>query len=80
MVLTVEAIDVLEGSVCGLRVEEVDDGQEGEVEDDPDDVEAPAEGLDADGSDFDDCEVRRGSAYIYILIRMTVKQANKNLA
>ena len=55
VVFAVEAIDVLESAVGGLRVEEVDDGQEGEVEDDPDDVETPAEGLDADRGDFDDC-------------------------
>ena len=58
VVLAEEAVDVLERARGRLRVEEVDDGQEGEVEDGPDDVEAPAQGLDADGRDLDDCESR----------------------
>ena len=55
MVFAEEAIDVFEGAVGGFGVEEVDGGDEGGVEDDPDDVEAPAEGLDADRGDFNDC-------------------------
>ena len=65
MILAEETVHVLEGAVGGFGVEEVDDGDEGEVEDDPDDVELPAEGLDADGGDFDDHEVEgpvRGGA------------------
>lgn len=36
------------------RVEEVDDGDKGGVEDGPDDVEFPLQGLDAYGCDLDD--------------------------
>jgi hypothetical protein len=50
-------VDVLEGAGGGLRVEEVDERHEGEVEDGPDDVEAPAERFDAGGCDLDDDEV-----------------------
>ncbi len=35
-------------------VKEVDDGDKGGVEEGPDDVEFPLQGLDADGCDFDD--------------------------
>ena len=54
MILAEHAIDVFEGAVCSFRVEEVDGGDEGEVEDGPDDVEFPVEALDAYGCDFDD--------------------------
>lgn len=54
MVLAEEPVHVFEGSVRGLRVEEVDDGEERCVEDDPNDIEPPAESLDTDGGDFDD--------------------------
>ena len=60
LVVTEEAVDVLEGAVGGLGVEEVDDGDKGGVEEGPDDVEFPLEGLDAYGGDFDDW--KRGSA------------------
>lgn len=56
MILAEETVHVLEGAVRSLWVEEVDDGEEGSVEDDPDDVEFPAEGLDTDGGNFDDCK------------------------
>jgi hypothetical protein len=36
-------------------VGEITDWDKGEVEDNPDDVEAPVEGRDAGRSDFDDC-------------------------
>lgn len=58
MVFAEEPVDVLEGAVGGFGIEEVDDGYEGSVKDDPDDVEFPAQGLDADGGDFDDCGER----------------------
>ena len=54
VVFAEEAIDIFESAVGGLRVEEVDYGDEGGVEDSPDDVEFPVEGLDTDGGDFDD--------------------------
>ena len=47
VVFTEEAVDVFEGAVGGFGEEEVDDGNEGGVEDGPDDVEFPVEGLDA---------------------------------
>lgn len=53
MVVCEEAVHILEGAVCCFGVEEVDDGDEGEVEDCPDDVELPAEGGDAWWCDFD---------------------------
>ena len=58
MVFAEEPVNVLEGAVGGFGVEKVDDGYEGGVEDDPDDVEFPAKGLDADRGDFDDCRER----------------------
>ena len=57
VVLAEEAVDVLERAVGRLGVEEVDDGHEREVEDGPDDVEAPVDAGDADGRDLDDEEV-----------------------
>jgi len=41
LVFAEHAVDILEFAVRGLRVEEVDDGDEGGVEDGPDDVEFP---------------------------------------
>ena len=57
VVLAEETVHVLEGAVCGLGVEDVDDGQERKIQHDPDDVELPAQGLDADRGDLDDHEV-----------------------
>ena len=54
MIFAEETINVFERAVGRFGVEEVDGGDEGGVEDNPDDVEAPAEGLDSDRSDFDD--------------------------
>ena len=54
VVLAEEAIDIFEGTVGGLWVEEVDYGDKGGVEDCPDDVEFPLEGLNADRSNFND--------------------------
>lgn len=51
-----EAVDLLEREVLGLRVEEVDDGNEEGVEDGEVDVRAPADAVDRDGHDFDDEE------------------------
>jgi hypothetical protein len=50
-------VDVLESSGGRFGVEEVDERHEGEIEDGPDDVEAPAERFDSGGRDFDDDEV-----------------------
>jgi hypothetical protein len=55
MVFAEELIHVFERAVCGLGVEKVDYGEESGIEDDPDDVEFPAEGLDAYWGDLDDC-------------------------
>lgn len=52
-----QPIDILERAVGRFRVEEIDDGHERGVEDGPDDVEFPLQGLDADGCDFDNHEV-----------------------
>lgn len=52
-------VDVFEGAAAGLGVEQVDEGDEGEVQDRPDDVEFPAEGADARGGDFDYHEIAR---------------------
>nr|POF15458.1 hypothetical protein CFP56_71954 [Quercus suber] len=57
IVFTEIRVEVLESAAGGFRVEEVDDGDEGEVEDAPDDVEFPAEVLDADLGDLDHHEV-----------------------
>lgn len=57
LVFAEHAVDVLEFAVRGFGVEEVDDGDEGGVEDGPDDVELPLQGLDAYWGDLDDHEV-----------------------
>lgn len=51
-----ELVDLLQGQVAGLGVEEVDQGQEAKVEDAKADVGAPLDVGDADGGDFDDEE------------------------
>lgn len=56
-VVAVEGVEVLEGAVGGLGVEEPDDRQEQRVSDDPDNIKPPAQLLDADGRDLDDDEV-----------------------
>ena len=48
-VLAEHAVDVFESAVGGLGEEEVDNGDEGGVEDGPDDVEFPVERLDSWG-------------------------------
>ena len=55
MVLTEEAVDILEGAVGGFRVKEVDYWHERGVEYSPDDVESPLESLNTDRSDLDNC-------------------------
>ena len=46
-VLAEQAIDILQSAVCSFGVEEVDNGNESGIEDDPDDIETPLEGLNA---------------------------------
>ena len=53
MIFAVEAIDVLQRTVGGFGVENIDDGDKSGIEDDPDNVEAPAEGLNAYWCYFD---------------------------
>jgi hypothetical protein len=52
VVLTEQTVDILESSTGCLWVEEVDDWNEGGVEDGPDDVELPLEVLNTDWSDL----------------------------
>lgn len=47
-------VDVFECAAGGFGEEEIYDWYEAEVEDGPDDVEAPAESADSDGGDFYD--------------------------
>lgn len=49
------AVQVLECSVCSLRVQEINDGDERGIEDGPDDVEFPMEGVDSYGCYLDNC-------------------------
>lgn len=51
-----ERIDILQGQVSGLRVEEVDERKEEEVKYAKIDVGFIADAVDADGSNFDDQE------------------------
>lgn len=64
-VLPEEPINVLQGPTCRLRVEEVDNRHESSVENRPDDVEPPMQGLNADWGDFDHhevaCPIRSGA-------------------
>ena len=55
MVLTEETVNVLEGAVGGFGVKEVDNGHEGSVENRPNDIKLPLQGLNPDRGDFDDC-------------------------
>ena len=52
LVFAEHAIDILQRPICCLRVEEVDNRDEGEVEECPDDVKFPLEILNADRSDL----------------------------
>ena len=52
LVLAEHAIDIFQRPICCLRVEEVDNRDEGEVEERPDDVKFPLEVLNANGSDL----------------------------
>ena len=51
-----EPVDLLQGQVLGLWVQEVDERQEAKVEDAKVDVGAPADAGEADGGDLDDEE------------------------
>lgn len=52
LVLAEHAIYILQRPVCCFRVEEIDDRDEGEVEEGPNDVEFPVESLDTNGSNL----------------------------
>ena len=54
LVVSEETVNIFEGAIRGFGVEEVDDWDEGGVEDGPNDIEFPLEGLNADGGDFND--------------------------
>ena len=54
LVVSEETVNIFESAVRGFGVEEVDDWDERGVEDGPNDVEFPVEGLNADGGDFND--------------------------
>ena len=65
LVVSEESVDIFKSSVGGFRVEEIDDGDETEIEDGPDDIELPMQALDPNRRDLDDHEVDnpvRGSA------------------
>jgi hypothetical protein len=51
------SIDVLECTACCFGIEEIHEWHKRPVENGPDNVELPAEGADADRSDFHDDEV-----------------------
>ena len=52
LVLAEHAIYIFQRPICCLRVEEVDNRDEGEVEESPDDVKFPFEVLNTDRSDL----------------------------
>ena len=54
LVLAEHTIDIFQRSICCFRVKEVDNRDEGEVEECPDDVEFPLKILNADRSDLHD--------------------------
>jgi hypothetical protein len=54
LILGEEAIEIFESAVRGFRVEKVDYGDKGGIEDGPDDVEFPLQRIDPDWGDFDD--------------------------
>ena len=54
LVVSEETVNIFEGAVRGFRVEEVDNRDKGGVEDGPDDIKLPMEGLNADGGNFND--------------------------
>ena len=53
LIFAEHAVDIFETASGGLRIEEVDDRDEGGVEDRPDDVESPAQILNANGCNLD---------------------------
>jgi hypothetical protein len=58
-----------QGPAGCFRVEEVDAGDEGEVEDSPDDVEFPVKALDADWGDFHDLHARVSTWFLILQIQ-----------
>ena len=58
LVVSEETVNVFQGAVRGFGIEKVDDWNERGVEDGPNDIEFPLEGLDADRGDFNDYQNR----------------------
>lgn len=58
-------VDVLERAARSLGVEKVGEGDERAVQHDPDDIEFPAEGFDADGGDFDNHAVDQSQHHMW---------------
>ena len=52
LVISEETVNIFEGAIRGFGVEKVDDRDEGGVEDGPNNIKLPLEGLNADGGDF----------------------------
>lgn len=57
VVLAEVAVEIFEGAVGGLWIEEIHNRDEAEIQHCPNDVELPAQGLDTGGGDFDNHEV-----------------------
>ena len=54
LVVSEETVNIFESAIRGFGVEKVDDWDKGGVEDGPNDIKLPVEGLNADGGDFND--------------------------
>ena len=58
LVVSEETVNIFQGAVRGFGIEKVDDWNERGVEDGPNDIEFPLEGLNANRGDFNDCKNR----------------------
>ena len=54
-ILAEQPIDIFKGAVCGFRIEEIDNWDEGSVAKGPNDIELPVQRLDAYWGDLDNC-------------------------
>ena len=76
MIVAKHAIDVFEGTIGGFGVEKVDNGDEGGVENCPDDVEFPLQALNANWRDFDNCEIFVSACISVVLIEVLASQTH----
>ena len=72
LVVTEETVNIFQGAVRGFGVEEVDDWNERGVEDGPNNIKLPMEGLNADGGDFDNYQNRLSRTAVTIGVLLPI--------